>query len=221
VGYRHEWGGLAVFASEGLAESLIANVEGVEGDQIELALADGRFTGRCAFSCLVVPRAGDIVSVVKDREGRHYVTAILERADHGDVELFSERPITIRSAARVRVTATTALELDAGEQIRLRSPVLEAVVGRLAAFAKAVCVTSGEALLHSKLARLCSELIDVAAQRIGVSAEHSYRHIDGTEQLRCRNFDLRATELAHVRAETALVKAKDLVKMDAAQIQIG
>jgi hypothetical protein len=220
VGYRNEPGGLAVFAGESLAEYLVANVERVEDEQIELALADGRFNGRCAFSCLVVPRAGDTVCVVKDREGRHYVTAILERADPGDVELFSQRPITIRSAARVRVTAT-ALEMDAVERIHLRSPVLEAVVGRFAAFAKAVCVTSGEALLHSKLARLCSELIDVAAQRIGVSAEHSYRQIDGTEQLRCRHFDLQAAELAQVRAQTVLVKAKDLAKIDAAQIQIG
>jgi uncharacterized protein DUF3540 len=221
VGYRNELSGPAVFAGESLAECLVAHVDRVEGERVELALADGRVSGRCAFSCLVVPCAGDIVSVVKDREGRHYVTAILERADPGDVELFSQRPMTIRSAARVRVTATTALELDAGERIRLGSPVLEAVVGRFAAFAKAVCVTSGEALLHSKLARLCSELIDVAAQRIGVSAEHSYRQISGTEQVRCRQFDLRADELANVRAQTVLVKAKDLAKIDAAQIQMG
>jgi len=222
VGYRTESGGLAVLAREDVAEVLLAKVEGVAEDgRIELAVADGRFTGRCAFSCLVVPRAGDTVSVVKDGEGRSYVTAILERAGHGDVELFSQRPITIRSDAHVRVAAATALELDAGEGIHLRSPLLEAVVDRFAAFAKSVCVTAGEAILQSKLARLCSELIDVAAQRIGVSAEHSHRQIDGTEQLRCRYFDLRATEVAHVRAKTALVKADDLVKMDAAQIQIG
>ena len=82
-------------------------------------------------------------------------------------------------------------------------------------------VTSGEAILQSRLARLCSELVDVAAQRIGVRAEHSHRQIAGTEQVRCRHFDLKATELAHVRAQAALVKAKDLVKMDAKQIQIG
>jgi hypothetical protein len=84
-----------------------------------------------------------------------------------------------------------------------------------------VCVTSGEALLHSKLARLCSELIDVAAQRIGLTAEHSYRQIDGTEQIRCRQYDLKAAEVANVRAQTVLVKAKDLAKIDAAQIQMG
>lgn len=210
-----------MFADESLAECLVARVARVEDEQVELTLADGRVSGRCAFSCLVVPRAGDTVSVVKDHEGRHYVTAVLERTDPGDVELFSQRPMTIRSAGRVRVTAATALELDAGERIRLGSPVLEAVVGRFAAFAKAVCVTSGEALLHSKLARLCSELIDVAAQRIGLTAEHSYRQIDGAEQIRCRQYDLKVAEVADLRAQTVLVKAKDLAKIDAAQIQMG
>lgn len=218
---RNGFGALTTFAGEGLAECVIAHVEQVGQDLVDLSLADGRVKGRCAFSCLVVPHAGDTVTVVKDSEGRYYVTAILERAGGGDVELFSERPVTIRSAVQVRVAAATALELDAGEGIRVRSPILEAVVGRFAAFAKSVCVTSGEALLQTKLARLCSELVDVAAQRLGVHAEHSHRQIDGTDQLRCRHFDLRASEVAHVRAQTALVKADDLVKMDAAQIQIG
>lgn len=221
MGYRNETSAVAVLGHESLVESLVARVAHVEHEQVELAVADRLVDGRCAFSCLVVPRAGDTVSVVRDREGRHYVTAILERTAPGDLELFSQRPITIRSADAVRVAATTALELDAGERIGLRSPLLEAVIGRFTAIAKTVCVTSGEALLHSKVARLCSELIDAVAQRIGVSAEHSYRHITGTEQLRCRDFDLRATDVAHLRARTTLVKAKDLAKIDAAQIQIG
>jgi len=84
-----------------------------------------------------------------------------------------------------------------------------------------VRATTCEALLNSTLARLCAELSDVAAQRIGVSAEHSRRQIDGTEQARCRHFDVRATDVAHPRAQTTLVKARDLVKVDAAQIQLG
>lgn len=221
MAYRNELGSLAVLPDETSAECLVATVERVEGEQIVLKLGASRVTGRCAFSCLVVPRQGDTVAVVSDGEGRHYVTAILERVASGEVELFSRHSIAVRSASSVRLSAAAALELDGGERLRLKSPVLEAIVGRISAVAKAVCVTTGEALLQSRLARLCAELVDVAAQRIAVSAEHSSRHIEGTEQVRCRHFDLRATELAHVRAEAALVKAKSLLKMDASQIQIG
>jgi len=149
------------------------------------------------------------------------VTAILERPAPGEIELSSDRAIAIRSASSVRVRASEELELEAGDRLRIGAPLLEAVVGRFAASAKAMCVTSGEALLNTRLARLCSALVDVAAQRIGVHAEHSHRRIDGTEQVRCRHFDLKAGELVHVRAPAAIVKGQDLVKMDARQIQIG
>jgi CRP-like cAMP-binding protein len=188
---------------------------------VSLATSDGNCVdGRCAFSCLVLPRAGDVVAVLRDPAGRHYVTAILERNDQGELELFSERSMTIRSEAGVRVAAATGLELEAGDRIGMRTALVEAVVGRVSAFAKALSVTSGEALLRTRLGTICADLLDVAARRIGVTAEHSHRQIEGTEQVRCRHFDLRS-DVAQVQAQTTLVKARDLVKMDAAQIQIG
>jgi hypothetical protein len=221
VGYSDELSELATLPDETVGACSVAKVERVDGEQVVLSIGADRFCGRRAFSCLVVPRAGDLVSVIGDHHGGRYVTAILERQSPGEVELFSDRAIAIRSSAGVRVTAATALDLEAAGRMCLRSPLLETVAGRFVAFAKAVCVTSGEAVLQSKLARVFSELLDVAAQRIGVHAEHSHRQIDGTEQVRCRHYDLKATEVAQVRAQAALVKAKDLVKMDAKQIQIG
>ena len=220
VRYRNDAVALAVLPEEAQGQH-IAEVIRIDDGRIDLGLPDGACAeARCAFSCLVVPRAGDTVSVVRDPRGRFYVTAILERPDPGELEVFSERAMTIRSAAGVTVAAATALQLEAGARIGLRTPVIDAVVGRIGAFAKAVCVTAGEALLRTRVGSFCGELLDVAAQRLTVTAEHSHRQIDGTEQIRCRTFDLQSG-VAHVRADTALVKAKDLVKMDAAQIQIG
>jgi hypothetical protein len=203
------------------AAYLVAEVIRADRHAVSLMLADGDCVdGRCAFSCLIVPRAGDVVGVLRDPVGRYYLTAILERGDPGEVELFSERPMKIRSEAAVTVAATTDLKLEAGDRIGMRTPLVEAVVGRVSAFAKALAVTSGEALLRTGLATICADLLDVAARRIGVTAEHSHRQIEGTEQVRCRHFDLRS-DVAQIQAQTALVKARDLVKMDAAQIQIG
>lgn len=215
--YRNDSIALGVLSDQ----HVIADVILAQDGRIDLRLPDGaRVEARCAFSCLVVPRDGDTVSAVGDGGGRFYVTAILERPDPAELELFSEHPMTLRSAAGVTVAAATELRLDAGARIDLRSPVVEAVVGRIAAFAKAVCVTAGEALLRTRVASFCGELLDVSAQRLSVVAEHSHRQIEGTEQIRCRTFDLQSG-VAHIRADAALVKARDLVKMDAAQIQIG
>lgn len=221
MGHSNEFRDLSMPFSESLASCFVARVGHVDEEQVELILAEGRVSARRAVSCLIALQTGDTVSVIRDNERVHYVTAVLKRETAGQLELFSQRALAIRSTSSIHLIAATLIELDGGMRVGVRAPHFEALVGRFAAYAKTVTVATGEALLHCKLSRLCSELIDIAAQRIGVSARHSHRQIDGTEQLRCRHFDLQATEIAHVRAKTTLVKAKDLVKIDAAQIQVG
>lgn len=221
MGHLNEFRDFSVPLSEPLAACFVARVEHVDEEQVELMLDEGRVSAQRAVSCLIALQDGDIVSVVRDNGRVHYVTAVLKREGSGELQMFSQRALAIRSASSIHVMAAEAIELNAGVRVGLRAPQFEALVGRFAAYAKTVTVATGEALLNCKLSRLCSELIDIAAQRIGVSAKHSHRQIDGTEQLRCRHLDLQATEIAHVRAKTTLVKAKDLVKIDAAQIQVG
>lgn len=221
MGHLNELSDLLAPVSQSVAECFVARVEHVDDEQVELMLGGGRVIAQRAVSCLIALQTGDTVSVIRDNERVHYVTTVLARETAGDLQLFSQRALAIRSASSVHLIAATSIELDGGVRVGVRAPQFEALVGRFAAYAKTVSVATGEALLNCKMSRLCSELIDIAAQRIGVSARHSHRQIDGTEQLRCRHLDLQATEIAHVRAKTTLVKAKDLVKIDAAQIQVG
>lgn len=221
MGHLNELSDLSALLRDPVAECLLARVERVAEEHAELILGAGRVTAQRAVSCLIALAVGDTVSVIRDQRGTHYVTAVLQREVSGGLEMFSARALSIRSSRSVHLSAATSIDLDAGERVRLRAPLFEALVGRFAAFAKTISVATGEAVLNSKVARLCSELIDIAAQRLGVSAQHSHRQIDGTEQLRCRYLDLRADELMHLRAKTTLVKADDLVKIDASQIQIG
>ena len=199
-----------------------ARVEQTLPRELVLRVGAGLVRGQRAVSCLAAPQAGDRVSVMRDARGRHYVTAILEREGDGELLLSSDRALAIESTdAGLRLNAATQVDILAGERIRVRAPLLETLVSRCTTFAKSLQLTAGEAIMNSGLARLCAELVDVAAQRIGVAAQHSHRQIDGTEQLRCRHLDLQASELAQLRAPTTLIKAKDLAKVDAAQIQIG
>ena len=221
MGHLNELTDFAALVAEPVAECLVARVERADGERAALMLGGIEVSARRAVSCLITLAAGDTVSVVRVPGGAHYVTDVLLRETSAGVELSSMRPIVIHSGENVRLSATKSIDLDAGQNVRLRAPVFEAMVGRFAALAKTMSVSTGEALLNSRVARLCSELVDIAAQRIGVSARHSHRQIDGTEQLRCRVLDMRADELANLRAKATLIKANDLVKIDAAQIQIG
>lgn len=196
------------------AATLCARVGRVDEAGIELELdAAGLVRARMALSCLVAPLPGDRVAVFRDGAGRHYVTAVLERIGDGELRLSSERAITMHSAR--------TLSMSGDDAVRIRAPLIEALGERFSACVRTLHARAGEALLDSRAARLCSEIVDVVAQRLGVSAQHSHREIAGAEQVRCHDFDLRAESLASVRAETTLVKSKSLVKIDASQVQIG
>ena len=196
------------------AATLCARVGRVDEAGIELELdAAGLVRARMALSCLVAPLPGDRVAVFRDAAGRHYVTAVLERIGDGELRLASDRAITMHSAR--------TLSMSGEEAVRIRAPLIEVLGERFSACVRTLHARAGEALLDSRAARLCSEIVDVVAQRLGVSAQHSHREIAGAEQVRCRDFDLRAESLASVRAETTLVKSKSLVKIDASQVQIG
>jgi hypothetical protein len=204
------------------AATLCAQVRRIDDAGIELALDDEAdlVRARIAVSCLVAPLPGDRVAVFRDAAGRHYVTAVLERIGDGELHLHSERAINLSSARALSISGATIV-LDAQQRLGLRAPLIEALGERFSACVRTLHARAGEALLDSRAARLCSEIVDVMAQRLGVSAQHSHREITGAEQVRCRDYDLRAESLASVRAETTLVKSKSLVKIDASQVQIG
>ncbi len=199
-------------ASDGGTATLCARVRRVDEAGIELELdAADLVRARIALSCL-----------------RHYVTAVLERIGDGELRLHSERAISVHSARTLSISGDDAVRVSAGtigleaqQHIGIRAPLIEALGERFSACVRTLHARAGEALLGSRAARLCSEIVDVIAQRLGVSAQHSHREIAGAEQVRCRDFDLRADSLASVRAETTLVKSKTLVKIDASQVQIG
>ena len=213
MGHREDLSTLATLAADVGASwrsAVVRDVDAQGGVRLAPSSNQGAAFGEplraaVALSCLVAPQAGDCVALFEDTDGRRYVTTILERAAPGPLVLFSER----------------ALEVGSATAIRLRAPLLEAIGDRFSTCVRSLRAVAAEAVLDSKLARLCSGLVDVVAQRIGVHAEHSHRQIDGTEQLRCHDLDLRASGLAHVRAHTTIMKAATLVKIDAAQIQIG
>ena len=196
-----------------VATCLIGRVEAVDGAAITLMVQGERVIARRAVSCLVAPQARDQVAALRDALGTHHVTAVLEREEGAALDLATDRPLAISS--------TKTIEIHAAERLSLRSTLVEAVGTRLAAVFKRINAISGETTVSSKLARLVADCVDVAAQRLGVSAQNSHRQIAGTEQVRCQHLDIVAKDVAQLRAGSTLLKSRDLTKIDASQVQIG
>lgn len=213
MGQMTELKQLLDFVASDVASCVIGRVEAVDGARITLVVQGERVVARRAVSCLVAPLARDKVAALHDALGTYHITAVLERDEGVALELASDRAMAISS--------TKTIEIHAGERLSLRSTLVEAVGTRFAAVFKRISAISGETTVSTKLARLVADCVDVAAQRLGISAQDSHRQIAGTEQVRCKHLDIAAQEVAHLRAGSTLLKSRDLTKIDAAQVQIG
>lgn len=207
----HHW--LHVETEPQVATWVVAHVELAEDSCLVLLVNGQQLQGRRAVSCLVRPERGDKVGVLVDPHGTHHVMAVLEREER--------KPVELHVAGELRVQAGSRLELAAGERLRWRAPLMEAVGGRLLAVAKEIQALGAQAHLGVKAVRVVADCIDTLAERVGLHARQSQRHIEGVDQQRCGHLDLQAEHVAQLRAGTTLMKSRDLTKIDAKQIQMG
>ncbi|HHH27870.1 MAG TPA: DUF3540 domain-containing protein, partial [Polyangiaceae bacterium] len=111
----------------------------------------GRYEAERAVSCLVAPKAGDIVVVSLLDGGRCYVIAVLERLGEGaPVELEADGDLTIRSKGRFAVASQAGVSIASGADVSVASASVD--------------VKAVEASL--------------AADKLGVVGRYLYREID-------------------------------------------
>jgi len=68
---------------------------------------------------------------------------------------------------------------------------------------------------------LLAERVETRATRLLQRTRQLFRFVEDVEQVRVKNYDLRAEGLAAVRAENTIVSARVLAKLDGEQVKIG
>lgn len=185
------------------------------GDAAEVLARDGEaltvmrdgqaLPARRAFSCLVQPEPGDVV-LLGAAGGLRYVLAVLERAGPAPMRLALPDGATIAA--------------DGGRLgLAARTLVTEAETTQVATQALGVSAARTDARLGAVSA--IAEAIETIATRIIGRFRRSYRFVEEGEHLRARDLDHRASGHLHLRADTAMVQAGVLVKLQGSQIHLG
>jgi hypothetical protein len=188
-----------------MAGSDAAQVLAREGEGLTV-LRDGQaVAARRAFSCLVEPEPGDTV-LLGAAGGAVYVLAVLERAGTAPMRLALPDGATLATdggrlnlAAETLVMAATTTQV-ATQALGVNARRTDARLGRVTAIAEA---------------------IETIATRIIGRFRRSYRFVEEAEQIRARDIDQRASGHLHLRADTAMVQAGVLVKLQGSQIHLG
>lgn len=194
----------------------------LHGDEAFTIVLDGGgdSCARRASSCLLAPRTGDRVLLALVPEP--YVLAVLERDATREAELAIDGDAILRAKGGtlalegergVRVRAKEAVEI-ASSQLRVASGVVEVVAAELAGVARKAQATFDDVTF-------VATHVERAAERIVERASRVFRFVSELDQLRARHFDYRAEQTAQVKGEHTVVVAREVVRIDGAQVHIG
>jgi hypothetical protein len=192
-----------------------------DGRNVHIARGGRISEARVAFGCIVQPEPGDqvLISIV---DGTIWVTSVLERSSEAPMRLWAEGDVSIVSMrGDVSLMAAQSLNLDAAKRARLAAAEIDlhASVARFV-LDELLQVGRRASLLVGKI-RHVSELIETFAEHVLTRVQRSSRFVEGSDQLRAGDIDHRAESTLQMRAETMLMTADVVARLDADQIHMG
>jgi hypothetical protein len=180
----------------------------------------GDCRARRAASCLLAPRTGDRVLLALTPEP--FVLAVLEREESRPAELTVDGDATLRACGgRLDIEGERGLGLRARTAVEIvsaRTKVQSAVV-EVVADQVATVVRRAQASFHD--VSMVATNVERIAERVIERSARVFRFVSELEQLRARHFDFRAEKTAQIKGEQTVVVAREVARMDGAQVVIG
>lgn len=181
----------------------------------------GMFRACRAKSCLVAPEAGDKVLCAIDEESV-YVLAVLASPQGASTKIATEGDLTLEAregkvsmlgGSGVHVASPGPLGLF-GAEVHVRARSGSVAVEELGFFGRVV-------LAEVAKVAVLAEQVDSLVTRLSLRAKRVFRAVEEIDQTRAGTVDVRAESLLGLRAETAVISARVLTKVDGEQIHIG
>jgi hypothetical protein len=197
-------------------------VNRIEGAVFVVETETREWRARRATSCLLEPAPGDLVLITTLPRGQVYVLAVLAREEGAPGTLVSE------GSLRIQVTHGE-LGLAASEGIHLVTrkgvSVLAAALRVRAADAQMVLdrLSHVGTYLRAQITRtkVVGQSLDTLVERVSQRVKRSYRIIEETDHVRADRIDYAAQSTLSLKAETAVISASHLAKVDGDQIHLG
>jgi ethanolamine utilization microcompartment shell protein EutS len=191
------------------------------GAEITVRVGDAELCAARAASCLLEPFAGDLVLLAMP-EGGCYVLAILRReegapsriAAEGDLELSAPKGKVVVAAGEGIDLLTPKEASVIADRLSLRAADVTAVLDRLSYLGSAVRAELGKL-------RVAASKIDGFFERTLQRVKRSYRFVEEIDQVRAKQIDMTAEGSVRVHAESVVVTADGLCKIDGEQIHLG
>ena len=203
----------------GVTQQELATIESTAGALV-VRTDSGRYRALRAVSCLVEPRADDLVLVTAAEDGRCWVLAVLERDAKG-ATLSVDGDLHLRPEGRIHLSSRRGIGIDSAQDVTVQTARVD--VNAL----EGTVVVQGLRYLGRRLrtevekVKAIASTFDSVVDRFSLQAKRSYRRVEELDQLRAETIDHVADKTVHIRAKNAVVTAEQLVKVDGDQVHLG
>ena len=175
-----------------------------------------------AAGCLLQPAIGDL-ALVSLMGGQGYIVTVLERGapdTPAEVALPGDLQLSLPHG-RLALTAAHGVSVDAGPALDIAARQLTAALQAADLACQTLKLTGDEALTQ------WNTRTDVSGSRLDIAtrseshAEHSVRRIAGHEEVSAQSLRQTVDQDWSVHADTASLKARERVAVNAASVQLG
>lgn len=187
------------------ARHLTGQVVEVDEDTCLVSADATLFEARPSLSCLVALQVADRVALWVEADGKSHVLAVLERSAAGPLKIQTERDLQICSAG----------------QLSLRSSVLSTVAASTQMLVGKLKLVAEDITAESRALKLVSHVAQVIANSLHLAAQRSFRNVEHSDHQRCGYLDIEAEQLVQIKASNAMITARQLTRIDGAQIHVG
>jgi hypothetical protein len=199
----------------------IAIVDEVRAGKARVRAAGASYEAARAVSCLVAPEPGDRVLVAINEAGSAWVLAVLERDDASVTTIAVEGELSLQSSGPMRLSSDESVSVATEGPVAIVSRELKVSTTLATLVADATRLVGKRAEAHVAKVKLVAEAFEGVVARFSQRLGSSQRTITEAEHVRAGSLDYRADGAVALQGETAVVTAKDVVKVDGAQIQLG
>jgi hypothetical protein len=193
----------------------------LEGRTVVLRTGRGEIRAERAVSCLVEPVEGDYVLAAIDGRRETYVLAILRR-EESKVTLSADGDLELKAPlGRVAIVSRDGVDVASGGDVSVvaRSVSMKARLGSVV-FERLSYIGDVVRAEVSKT-RLEGGVVERFIDRFTENVKRSFRKVEEIDQVKAKRIDYGAEQSLALHSENTVVTAKELVKVDGAQIHVG
>ena len=213
---------VSLHAERGQPGLELAEVVEVDGRRCRVRSAAGSQDALTAASCLVMPRPGDRVALLRTSGSQTvYIWAVLERAEPGPIGVSAPEGLCVSAPAGAFVVSAERIELISRQRLGMSAEHVDVEAKKLQLTFTELLALGKSALSQVDNLRFAGKYLNSIWERTLQRVQRSYRVVEEIEHVSARQLDMRASENLSLHGKNNLITADELVKLDGKQLHLG